>query len=218
MLAWTGAEGHGGSVTGEFRKMAARPGTDRRTAALWLVASMAFALCNVAVAQDDESGDFEILEAGLVLRDGTYFLDASARLELSAEAKEALASGLPLSISYRLEFLNRLRLWWDLEAFMVRQRFQIEYHALTERYMVTNVNTGARARFNSLVAALAYVGRIDGLRTVDIADLDDDLRYDVRIRVVLDTERLPGPLRLLAFWRHEWSLASDWETWRLDAE
>lgn len=189
-----------------------------RAAVMCLAAAVALGRFDGAAAQDDESGHFEILETELTLRDGTYFLDAVAELELSAEAKNALVSGLPLSISYRLEFLNRLRLWWDIEQFTVRQRFQIEYHALTERYIVTNVDTGMRRPFGNLQAALQYAGRIERLRAVDQDALDDDLRYDVRLRVVLDTERLPGPLRLIAFWRRDWSIASEWKTWRLDEE
>jgi len=38
------------------------------------------------------------------------------------------------------------------------------------------------------------------------------------VRAVLDTERLPGPLRLLAFWRRDWSLGSEWYRWPLADE
>jgi hypothetical protein len=44
------------------------------------------------------------------------------------------------------------------------------------------------------------------------------LRYDIRIRAALDHDDLAGPFRLLAFWRNDWSISSEWLTWRLDAE
>jgi hypothetical protein len=56
----------------------------------------------------------------------------------------------------------------------------------------------------------------DNLPVVDAALLDEDRRYDIRVRAVLDTDELPGPLRLLAFWRRDWSIESDWLQWRLD--
>lgn len=185
---------------------------------LWLVAAIASVWLVTAQAQDDGRGHFEIVRAGLELRDGVYYLNALASLQLSADGRSALESGVPLGISFELEFLNRLRLWWDIEQATVRLRYQIAYHALTERYLVTNLNTGAQSMFPNLDAALRFVGRIDDLPSVDQASLDEDLRYDVRLRVVLDTERLPGPLRLLAFWRRDWSIGSDWKTWRLDDE
>ncbi len=183
-----------------------------------VLAALAVLFAGPLAAQNDEDGSFEIREASLTLRNGVYFLTASADLNLSAEGREALASGVPLSISYELEFLNRLRLWWDTEAAVLRQRYQIEFQTLTERYSVTNQNTDERTMFADLDAALQFIGRIDDLPALDAALLDSDRRYDIRLRVLLDTERLPGPLRLLAFWRRDWSLGSDWEQWRLDEE
>jgi hypothetical protein len=38
------------------------------------------------------------------------------------------------------------------------------------------------------------------------------------VRVFLDQEEFPGPLRLLAFWRRDWSIASEWYRWQLANE
>jgi hypothetical protein len=89
---------------------------------------------------------------------------------------------------------------------------------LTNRFVVLNGNSGDQLSFQDLSTALDYVGRIDRLPLIDAAVLDRDRRYDVRVRVVLDTDELPGPLRLIAFWRRDWSLGSDWYSWRLDEE
>ena len=183
-----------------------------------LVAAVALVLCLLPIAWAQDSGSFEIEAGELELVDDVFFLDAKASLELSSQARDALDSGLTLSIRYELEFLNRLRLWWDTEEATLRQRYQLEYHALTERYRVTNVNTGDQVMFADLGGALDFVGRIEDLPAIDAAVLDADRRYDVRLRVLLDTERLPGPLRLIAFWRRDWSIGSDWMTWRLDEE
>jgi hypothetical protein len=169
----------------------------------------------VALAQDAESGQFEIQSANSELVDGVYYLDVAADLRLSADGREALESGLPLSIMYEIQFLHRHRLWWDTEQATLRQRFQIEYHTLTERFRVTNVNSGDLLWFSNLEGALRFIGRMENLPLIDAGLLDSDGRYDVRLRAVLDTEQLPGPLRLLAFWRSEWALASDWQRWRL---
>ena len=62
------------------------------------------------------------------------------------------------------------------------------------------------------------VSTAGGLGSMPCALLEPDRRYDVRLRVVLDMESFPGPLRLLAFWRRDWSIASDWYRWRLEKE
>ena len=55
----------------------------------------------------------------------------------------------------------------------------------------------------------------DKLPLLDASLLEDDREYRLRLRAFLDQEKFPGPLRLLAFWRRDWSLASDWYTWPL---
>jgi hypothetical protein len=184
----------------------------------WLLGALGLLAAAASVAQEPEPGSFEIDTAGTTLENGVYYLDARASLELSSEAEQALASGLTLTIRYEVEFLNRLRLWWDTEEATLRQLYRVEFHVLTNRFVVLNGNSGDQLSFQDLSTALDYVGRIDRLPLIDAAVLDRDRRYDVRVRVVLDTDELPGPLRLIAFWRRDWSLGSDWYSWRLDEE
>jgi len=179
------------------------------------LAIIALTLSPILAAQS-ERGSFEVVEASHQLIDGVYFIDARIELNLPAETVNALRSRLPLTIRIEFEFLNRLRLWWDNTAQLKTLRFQLSYHPLTDRYVVWNLNTNDREDFVTLAAALEFIGRLDDVEIVAAAELDQDRRYDVRVRAVLDKDDLPGPLRLLAFWRRDWSLASDWLQWRLD--
>ena len=137
---------------------------------------------------------------------------------MSTEAREALQSGLPLTIRLEVELLNRRRFWVDTENARLTQLYQLEYHSLSERYIARNINSGELRTFVSLASALNFLGRVDGLPVIDIDLLEPERRYDIRLRALLDTEQLPGPLRLLAFWRRDWSLGSDWYRWRLEDE
>jgi hypothetical protein len=152
------------------------------------------------------------------LRDGVYYLNAVIGYRLSTEAVDALQSGVPLGIRLDIEIIHPRRWWFDNEGAALRQSYQIDYHALSERYVVLNVNTGDQTSFASLLAALEYVGRIERLPLIDTAVLDDDRGYYVRLRASLDQEQFPGPLRLLAFWRRDWSIASEWYRWPLQGE
>lgn len=169
-------------------------------------------------AQDGDPGYFEVRSASLELRNDVYFLNAWIEFRLSAEARQALESGLPLTIRVEVELLNRRRFWVDSEEAGVRQQYRLQYHALTERYIVENVNSGDETSFATLFSALNFLGRLDGLPFIDSTLLDPERRYDIRLRAVLDTEQLPGPLRLLAFWRRDWSLGSEWYRWPLANE
>ena len=111
------------------------------------------------------------------LRDGVYYLNAVIAYRLSTEASDALHSGVPLGIRLDVEIIRPA-------ALVVRQRatprcgsrYQLEYHALSERYIVLNVNSGDQASFGSLFAALEYLGRVERLPLIDTAVLDDGPR------------------------------------------
>lgn len=167
---------------------------------------------------EDDPGRFEIASARTELRDGVYFLDATIRYRLSTEARDALNAGVPLGIRLDVEIIHPRRWWFDNADASLRQSYQLEYHALSERYIVLNTNSGDQASFATLGAALDHLGRVEHLPLIDAAVLEDERGYDARIRAALDEEQFPGPLRLLAFWRRDWSIASEWYRWPLQGE
>lgn len=172
----------------------------------------------IAVEEGDDPGFFEVRSAVAELRDGVYHLNARIAYRLSTDAMEALQAGLPLGIRLDIEIMHPRRWWFDNDDAALRQSYQLEYHALSERYIVRNANSGNQESFASLFAALEFLGRVERLPLIDAAVLDDEGAYDIRVRAVLDQEQFPGPLRLLAFWRRDWSIASEWYRWPLRSE
>jgi hypothetical protein len=120
-----------------------------------------------------------------------------------------------LTIEIEVEFLHTHRFWFDETTASLRQSFQLQYHALSERYLVLNVNTGEQNSFANLFSALNFLGRVTRLPLVDAALLEDGEAYEIRVRTILSTEDFPGPLRLFTFWRRDWSLRSEWYAWPL---
>lgn len=190
-----------------------------RTLQRGLLALLALLAAGTAVhAQDDTVGEFVVRQGSTTLVDGTWYVDAGIDLELSTEAAEMLRAPVSLTIRIEAQFLNLLRLWWDPVQFQEVVRYQLSYLRVRNRYQVRNLDTEATTTFVELREALDYIGRVEGLAIADDVELDEDHRYEVRVRAALDKRDLPGPLRLMAFWRKDWSIASDWLTWRLDDE
>ncbi len=178
---------------------------------------MGFALLALASAvyAQERPGRFEVRSASSTLRDGVYFLEARVEYRLSSAAREALEAGVPLTIELELVVIRHRRFWPDVETATLRQGFRLEYHALSQRYIVKNINSGEQRTFATLFSALNFLGRINDLPIIDAALLEPGNRYDGRIRALLDKDDFPGPLQLLAFWRKGWSLESEWYRWRI---
>ena len=166
-------------------------------------------------AQSQTPGSFVVRSASSELFSGVHFVSALIDLRLSSEAQEALDSGFALIVHIEVDLIQVRRFWIDDEEADVDQRFVLEYHALTERYLVRNTNGGDQASFATVNAALNYLGRIERLPFIDSALLSAGRSYDARIRAELDVDGFAGPLRLLTFWRRDFSLSSDWFRWRL---
>lgn len=194
------------------------PPRSRRAPLLPLTLALAGLAAGPAAGQDQEEdpGRFEVRSASVELDGGVYYLDAWLEYRLSGEAREALDAGIPLTIDIEVEFLRTRRYWFDDTEAALLQSYELQYHALSERYLVLNRNTGEQTAFANLFSALNFLGRVTQLPLIDAALLEPDETYDIRVRTILSTEDFPGPLRLLTFWRRDWSLRSEWYEWPLE--
>lgn len=158
---------------------------------------------------------FNILGAETILKDNVYHLQANMELEFSKDALEALRSGVPLIVLVNIEVLKDRNWWWDKTIAELEQGYLLLYHALSEKYIIHNLNSGEQKNYISLSAALSGLGHISDLPILDKNLLDEDDDYYVRIRTYLDIESLPAPMRPIAYISSQWQLESDWYSWPL---
>ncbi len=185
----------------------------------WLPAAVAAAtLVTAAQAQlqPPREGLFDVRSAETSMVAGVHELDARLQLILSAEALEALNSGVPLTIELNLEVIRIRALWFDDVEAALTVTYELEYRPLSQRYVLRNLNSGDQDSFSTLYSALNNLGRIQALPVIDDALLDPDSAYRMRLRALLSTRQYPAPLRILFFWRSQWQLTSDWYQWNLE--
>ena len=127
----------------------------------WLVLCLIATVGPVAHAQD---------ESRLTLRDvqvtpdaAVYELNAKIDLTLPDGARKAVESGLTLRLTYEITVDRVRRYMPDAGIAALEQRYEVSYHALSQRYLVKNLNTGEQQDFGSLQAALDRVGELHGL-------------------------------------------------------
>ncbi len=179
----------------------------------WLVLSVGVFQASAALGDDD--GRVKVRNAYAELRDGVFYLNARLDYRLGDEAIEALRSGVPLDLELEINVEQRRRYIWDPTVAALRQNYQLSYHALSERYLVRNVNSGEQRSFANLEAALLELGRVRDLPIIDESLLDERNRYVVRLRAIVDIRQLTGPLSILTFFWNDWRIASDWYQWPL---
>jgi len=160
-------------------------------------------------------GFFDVRSATTVMVAGVHELEARLQLILSAEALDALNSGVPLTIELNLEVIRVRGLWLDDVEAALTVTYELEYRPLSQRYILRNLNSGDQNSFATLYSALNNLGRIQSLPVIDDALLVPGSAYRMRLRAFLSTRQYPAPLRILFFWRSQWHLQSDWYEWIL---
>jgi hypothetical protein len=144
-----------------------------------------------------------------------YRLDAEIDYRLSDPVLEALDNGVPLTMEVHIQ-VRRDHAWiWESDAAEYRLRHMIRYHALSGLYEVVDRDSGHRRNFVSRDAALTALGELVDLPLVKADLLEPGETYSVELRVDLDIEALPLPLRPLAYLSPSWNLSSGWTSWPL---
>jgi hypothetical protein len=161
------------------------------------------------------ASDAEIRDVRTLLSNGVYRLGARIDFNLNDTLQQALQNGVPLVLELRIEVIREREWLWADRVAQLSQRFGLQYHALTRRYLVNNYSTGVQHSFLELEEALDYIGNVYDLPLIDANLLDPEQSYWVRMRADLDIESLPTPVRLWAYLGSDWSLKSDWHQWPL---
>jgi len=164
-------------------------------------------------ARAEKASGFEVLSAQAKPLDHVLRMDANIRLGLSEPVIEAVRSGVPQIITIEMRVKCQRDYLWDQELAALNLRYELSYHALSGRYIVTTLNTRSRASYATLGEALFNIGSIRDFPLVDVGLLPRKRHCYGEIRAALDIESLPTPIKLTAYTHSDWWLGSDWLTW-----
>jgi hypothetical protein len=172
-------------------------------------------LISGASVTKSQAEGFRILAAETKLKENVFQLEANMDLKFSDDALEALRSGVPLIVLVNIEVRKDRSWWWDKTIAELEQGYLLLYHALSEKYIIHNLNSGAQQNYVSLSAALYSLSNIRDFPLIDKNLLEQGDDYYVRLRTYLDIESLPAPMRPIAYISSQWQLESDWFSWPL---
>lgn len=172
-------------------------------------------LCLLAAAPAGAASRLSVIEAGFTLEGDVYLLGATIDMQLPPKARRAIDDGLRMRLEYEVDVSRVRRYMLDDGIASLKQSFELNYHALSQRYLVRNLNTGEQHDFGSLDLAIAHLSQVQDLPVLDAALLEKGKLYEIRMRAVLDMSTVPDALQWMLFWIDDWSAESAWYRWSL---
>lgn len=160
------------------------------------------------LARADEAVRVDEVRFERSIDDEAWLLWAYFDLPLGTRAEQALHDGVTLY--YVVEFdLTRPRWWWwDEATITARQTRVLSWHLLTRQY---RVEIGGKAQFYaSFERAASAVARVSGWNVAPVDTLVANTRYEARLRLRLDRERLPRAYQLGTLADNEWNRGGEW--------
>jgi len=182
-------------------------------AMLWLVLLWSGGDVRAENTSLDDGGAFDVRSAYLEPADHIYHLNATLDLALAKSAEQALKDGVPVLINLDVQILRQRRIFSDVRIATITQRWRLQYHALSERYLVINLNTSQQSSYATLSAAITALSDVHMLPILEESLIQKGSRYDASARVTVLVEGgLPNALRTMMFWV-DWKHVTEWYTW-----
>jgi hypothetical protein len=138
-------------------------------------------------------------------------IDAEFDLNLTVPLEAALLRGTPLYFVLDTEMTRQRSYWFDETVTIPQSTRRLTYVPLTTSYRVdTGGSLSNSVNYPTLEEALRQIRLIRGRTLVEKKELRKGERYEVSLRLRLDTTQLPKPLQVNTLVSREWTLVSDW--------
>jgi hypothetical protein len=157
---------------------------------------------------------FEILSGSTSIVPGAIVTQADLDLKLSDVVVEAINKGIELHIVVDIRLLRERPWIWDEVIGEWRIRFRLKYHDLSSTYILTDDRNGELEPFTTIRDALDSLADLSITLPVVTETLPETSRgYRASLRVDIDRESLPPPLKLITEITPAWRLGSQWNQW-----
>lgn len=143
------------------------------------------------------------------IKEGQLYIDADVTFEISSELRTAAEKGVPIYFVAELQIKSERWWWFDKTLVDAQLNWRLVYNVLTRQW---RVGTGDLSLPQAtLEDALSFIRSIRGWAVADIDEFDVDKQYQGRLRVRLDTSRLPRPFQIDAYNSSAWNMATPWK-------
>jgi Domain of unknown function (DUF4390) len=179
-----------------------------------ILIAVALAACSVQAHGDALDGVLEVRSAYVSMEGGVYLLHARIEYPVSPAIRDALHDGVTLTVDLDTRIERERRFWFNADVQELTLRRELDYHAVSDRYLVRDARGGTQKSFATLEEALADLGAVEGWPVLVEPQLAPG-NYRISVRAGVRRGRLPASLHALMFWTDDWHRVSEWYTWSL---
>lgn len=138
-----------------------------------------------------------------------YTLSTKIDYQLNNEALKALEHGIGLNISIDIHLFKQQKAWFEKPVLKRKLMYLLEYHTLTNQYLLTNFDTGIRKSYSNLELALYQLGFLNNTQLWNKSSINKNNSYYFLINSTLEIRSLPAPLRPLMYLSDKWRIRGE---------
>ncbi|MHB1228955.1 MAG: DUF4390 domain-containing protein [Halothiobacillus sp.] len=170
-------------------------------------------LCLVGFVPGAMASSATITDAHAEVREDMVYLDVDLKLAFDPEMVEAMQNAIPINLTLQA-VIDEPRDWWMARTIAADDRhYRLEFHALSKTWLVTDVLEHEARSYSTLDGALRSMQRVRAWPICSAQRLVAPAHLVGRVRMVLDINKLPLPLRFPALFDSRWTLSSNWFLW-----
>lgn len=149
-------------------------------------------------------------------KDDTYKIGIESVIQMSPDQVTVLENGIPMTFSYTFVVQEKLGfIWWQADDnALSHYNYTISYNALTQQYVVNTHRNQRYQNFPTLSLALSYIAEPKNV-VLKVNNRHQNREYRAGVRLKLDINELPTPLRIPAYLSKDWNLDTGWKYWGL---
>ncbi|MEE9447253.1 MAG: DUF4390 domain-containing protein [Arenicellales bacterium] len=160
---------------------------------------------------------FNIVNANALFNQSSLAVDAQLDLSLSDAVEEALHNGISITLLMTLDLYKSRKYRWDERIARWPFRHHINYHSLSDRYVLTNHIEGESHSYASLVDLFNEIESFSFRSEILGETLPSSKHgYKLHLKIAIDKAALPAPLRVSSYIFPAWRVKSETHEWFID--
>jgi len=157
---------------------------------------------------------FTVIDGKTKILSESLSISARCNLDLTPEVEEALNNGIELHLIFQFRLYMVRPFIWDNRLADWEQGYILKYHSLYDQYLLIDDSTNEQESFISVREAMESLSDFKTTLPAITATLPkSESGYRMGMRVRLNKNKFPSPLKLLGEISPSWDLDSSWKLW-----